>query len=195
MIGNFFGRLQVMARPSPTEATVQLIEQARRSAELVLVGIGGHGGAGKSTLARHVADVVEGTQIVATDSFWNGSEFQLDRLRTHVVDQLLTGNAATYDEWDWARHRPGTSKTVVPSGVIIIEGVCALHQMFRDDLDVRVWVDVPDETRLRRAIARDGENARTTWLDVWMPNEDAYVRRDNPVECAQLVVDGTMPFG
>lgn len=195
MIGTFLGRLQFMARPSPTEATAQHIEQARRSTHLVLVGIGGHGGAGKSTLATRVAQVVADTQIVATDSFWNGSEFELGRLRTQVVDPLLGGDAATYDEWDWAQHRLGSSRTVAPSGVIIIEGVCALHQMFRDDLDVRVWVDAPYETRLRRGVERDGEAARSTWVDVWMPNEDAYVRRDNPVECAQLVVDGTMPFG
>ena len=184
-----------MARPSPTEATAQLIEQAQRSTRLVLVGIGGHGGAGKSTLATRVAEVVADTQIVATDSFWNGSEFELGRLRTQVVDPLLSGEGATYDEWDWTQRRLGSARTVAPTGVIIIEGVCALHQMFRDDLDVRVWVDAPYETRLRRGVERDGEAARSTWVDVWMPNEDAYVRRDNPVECAQLVVDGTLPFG
>lgn len=184
-----------MARPSPTEATAQLIEQAQRSARLVLVGIGGHGGAGKSTLATRVAEVVADTQVVATDSFWNGSEFELGRLRTQVVDPLLSGEGATYDEWDWAQGRLGSTRTMAPTGVIIIEGVCALHQMFRDDLDVRIWVDAPYETRLRRGVERDGEAARSTWVDVWMPNEDAYVGRDNPVECAQLVVDGTLPFG
>jgi cytidylate kinase len=67
--------------------------------------------------------------------------------------------------------------------------------MFRTDLDVRVWVDAPAAVRLERGVARDGEASRSTWTDVWMPNEDAYVERDDPISCAHLVVDGTRPFG
>ncbi len=173
---------------------VGLIEQARASGPVILVGIGGHGGAGKSTLAANVAEVVEGTQVVATDSFWNGSEFELGRLRSQVVDNLLAGQAATYDEWDWAQGRLGPTRTVTPTGVVVIEGVCALHQMFRADLAVRIWVDAPYDVRLRRGVERDGEESRSTWTDVWMPNEDAYVLRDNPIACAHLVVDGTTPL-
>jgi uridine kinase len=182
-----------MNRPSAIDSVVRLIESHRPTA-LILVGIGGHGGAGKSTLASRITEVVDGAQIVATDSFWNGTEFQLGRLRTQVVDALLAGREATYDEWDWSGRRPGQQRTVTPHGVVIIEGVCALHQMFRDDLAVRIWVDAPYDVRLSRGVARDGEASRRTWVDVWMPNEDAYVRRDDPVACAQLVVDGTRPF-
>jgi hypothetical protein len=63
--------------------------------------------------------------------------------------------------------------------------------MFRDDYDLRVWVEAPFETRLARGVARDGETARATWLEVWMPMEDRYVERDDPVSAAELVVDGS----
>jgi hypothetical protein len=39
-------------------------------------------------------------------------------------------------------------------------------------------------------VARDGEAARSTWVERWMPMEDRYVERDDPVACADLVVDG-----
>jgi uridine kinase len=180
---------------TPIADIVERISSARNRASLVLVGIGGHGGSGKSTLARRIAEEIANTQIVATDSFWNGTHFDLDRLRTDVVDVLLTGEAAHYDEWDWAakEFRPGRS--VIPTGVVVIEGVCALHQMFRDDLAVRIWIDAPYEVRLARGVARDGEGARDTWVNVWMPNESAYVRRDDPISCAELLVDGTSPYG
>jgi cytidylate kinase len=67
--------------------------------------------------------------------------------------------------------------------------------MFRADLAVRVWVDAPPAVRLERGVARDGEASRVTWETVWMPNEMAYIERDDPVSCAHLVVDGTRPFG
>jgi uridine kinase len=155
------------------------------------VGIGGHGGSGKSTLARAIAEVRDDVQIVPTDSFWDGTLFDLPRLRAQVVDVLLLGQIAVYDEWDWHAERLNEQRTVEPRGVIIVEGVCALHEMFRRDLDVRIWVDAPYELRLTRGVARNGEAMRSTWTDVWMPSEDAYVARDNPVAVAQFIFDGT----
>ena len=180
---------------TPLREIVQRIDRARPATSFVLVGIGGHGGSGKSTLAAHIAGVLDDVQVVATDSFWNGAGFDLDRLRTDVVDVLLEGSVATYDEWDWHAGVLRTGRSVSPTGVVVVEGVCALHRMFRDDMEVRIWIDAPHEVRLERGIARDGEDSRSTWVDVWMPNEAAYVERDDPVACAHLVVDGTAPYG
>ena len=44
--------------------------------------------------------------------------------------------------------------------MIVIEGVCALHKMFREAYDLRVWVEAPRDLRLARGIERDGEGAR-----------------------------------
>ena len=131
---------------------------------------------------------------MATDSFWNGFEFELDRLRADVVNSLLAGDVAEYDEWDWSTKERGPHRTVRPSGTVIIEGVCALHQMFRDDLDIRIWIEAPYDIRLARGVERDGEESRDTWVDVWIPNETAYVERDDPIKCAQLIIDGTQPY-
>lgn len=141
-------------------------------------------------MAARIADA----QIVATDEFWNGTMFDLERLRRSVLDPLLTGETVVFDGWDWAAKVSRPGRTLSPTGVVIVEGVCALHQMFRDDLSVRVWVDAPADVRLARGVARDGEASRRTWLDVWMPNEAAYIDRDDPVSCAHLVIDGSRPF-
>lgn len=154
---------------------------------LFLVGIGGRGGAGKTTLARRFV----GAQVVGTDEFWDGSEFELSRLRDEVVEPLLRGAEARFHGFDWEAQRPFPGERVVrPEGVVVVEGVCALHRMFRDAYDLRIWVEAPREVRLARGLARDGEEARATWEEVWMPGEDRYVERDDPVSAAHLVVDG-----
>ena len=160
-----------------------------QSPEPVLVGIGGHGGAGKSTLAR----LIPGAQIVSTDEFWDGTGFDIERLAREVVEPLARGEAARFASFDWVAGEPRGSRLVDPAGVIVIEGVCALHRTLRDAYAVRVWVDAPYELRLARGVARDGEEARSTWVDVWMPSEDRYVEVDDPVSCAHLVVDGSEP--
>jgi cytidylate kinase len=166
---------------------LDLIASARGVRGFTFVGIGGRGGSGKSTLATRIP----GAQVVGTDEFWDGDGFELSRLRAEVFEPLLADRAARYPTWDWDAGRPGGERTVEPEGIVVVEGVCALHRMFREGYDVRVWVDAPYETRLERGIARDGEAARATWVERWMPMEDRYVARDDPIACAHVIVDGT----
>jgi len=165
---------------------LELIAASRQDERLTLVGIGGHGAAGKTMLAR----MVPGAQVVSTDEFWDGDGFDLERLEREVVGPLGRGEAATFASYDWAARETRGSRTVEPAGVVVIEGVCALHRRLRDAYAVRIWIEASYEVRLARAVARDGEGARSTWVDVWMPSEDRYVERDDPVGCADLVVSG-----
>jgi uridine kinase len=158
-----------------------------RGVEPLLVGIGGHGGAGKTTLAR----MIDRAQIVSTDEFWDGEGFDIERLRREVVEPLSRGATATFSSYDWVARETRGSREVVPRGVIVVEGVCALHRRLRAAYAVRAWVDAPYEVRLARGVARDGEAARSTWVDVWMPSEDRYVAADDPVSAADVVLDGS----
>jgi len=170
------------------QPVLDLIAEATSHHALVLVGIGGRGGAGKSTLAAAIPDA----QIVGTDEFWNGADFELARLQADVLEPLLAGAEARFAGFDWATQAPARDARVVrPTGIVVIEGVCALHRMFREHYHVRVWVDAPADLRLARGVARDGEDARQTWEQVWMPSEDRYVARDDPIASAHLVVDGS----
>jgi len=168
------------------EPVLELIAASAPKRGLTFVGIGGRGGSGKSTLAAQIP----GAQVVGTDEFWDSEGFELTRLRADVFEPLLAGVTARYASWDWQARRPGGTREVEPRGIVVVEGVCALHRMFRDDYDVRVWVEAPYETRLARAIARDGEAARSTWVERWMPMEDRYVESDDPISSAQVIVDG-----
>ena len=170
---------------------IELIDAAveRSGGGLVLVGIGGRGAAGKSTLAR----AVPGAQIVSTDEFWDGERFDIPRLDDEVVTPLSEGRVAEFSSYDWAQRRLRGSRRVRPQGIVVVEGVCALHRSLRDAYAVRVWVQAPSDLRLERGVARDGEAARSTWVDLWMPSEDRYVERDDPVSCAHIVVDGVGP--
>ncbi len=171
-------------------AVLGLVETARqRGVEPLLVGIGGRGGAGKTTLAG----LVPGAQVVSTDEFWNGESFDIARLRREVVEPLTRASPALFSSYDWAAGEQRGLRVVEPTGVIVIEGVCALHRSLRLAYAVRVWVEAPYEVRLARGLTRDGEAARGTWVGVWMPSEDRYVTEDDPVSCAHIVVDGGEP--
>ena len=173
----------------PVLDRVAALTEARPAGRaFVLVGIGGRGASGKTTLARSI----QGAQVVGTDEFWDGTGFELSRLRAEVLDPVMRGEPAEYRAFSWELRRPAAKPRVVrPQGVIVVEGVCALHVLFREAYDLRIWVDAPRELRLARGIARDGEGARRVWEEQWMPGEDRYVERDDPVSAAHMVVDGS----
>jgi uridine kinase len=168
---------------------LELIDGVNPARSFTFVGIGGRGAAGKSTLASRIP----GAQVVGTDEFWDGSEFELSRLQAEVFEPLLAGQTAEFASWNWAARRSGETRAVTPEGIVVVEGVCALHRMFRGAYDVRVWVEAPYAVRLARGVARDGEAARSTWVEHWMPAEERYIARDDPVSCAHVVVDGSEP--
>jgi uridine kinase len=154
----------------------------------LLVGIGGRGGSGKTTLARSLP----AAQVVGTDEFWDGTGFELSRLRSEVLEPILRAEPAEYRAYSWQLRRPlEQARVVLPHGVIVVEGVCALHQLLREAYDLRIWVEAPRQLRLARGIARDGEESRTVWETRWLPSEDRYVERDDPISAAHLIVDGS----
>ena len=165
---------------------LELIAAAdRERSGVVLVGIGGHGCAGKTTLARMIPDA----QCVATDEFWSGDGFDIGRIAAGPRSAALPWRAGSIRSYDWSAGRARGARSVAPDGIVIIEGVCALHRELRDAYAVRVWVDAPAELRLARAVARDGESARDDWIRRWMPSEERYVARDDPIGCAHLVIE------
>ena len=168
----------------PVLARVAALASAR---PLTLVGIGGHGAAGKTTLAN----LIPNAQLVGTDEFWDGSEFELSRLQAEVLEPILSGEQAEYRAFSWElRMQVAEPRVVRPEGVIVIEGVCALHKLFRQAYQLRVWVEAPRELRLARAVERDGEGARRVWEEQWIPSEERYVQRDDPIAAADLIVAG-----
>ena len=166
---------------------LELIDAAVPERGFTFVGIGGRGGSGKTTLAA----LVPGAQVVGTDEFWDGDRFDLERLLQRVFDPLAGAREARYASWDWDARRPGGERRVTPEGIVVVEGVCALPGCSATPTTcTRLGRGaVRDPARARRGA--DGEAARATWVERWMPMEDAYVERDDPVACAHVVIDGS----
>ena len=159
-----------------------------------LVGIDGYAGSGKSTLAGRLAELADGV-VVCTDDFmahasdgtWEQAD--IERLRREVAVPLRAGREVAYRPYDWDARRPGGLRSVPGDGLVIIEGVGALHPLLRACYDRMIWVTCSRGVAYERGLARDGVGATRQWV-AWAGAEEAYVEIHRPDLAAHIVVDG-----
>jgi uridine kinase len=170
-----------------------------------LIGIDGAGASGKSTIARGLARADADIQVIALDDFYRptaarhagpvaarpiAADFDLERLRSEVLEPLMSHRPAAHRVYDWRTDAVGSELVVVRKPIVILEGVYATSLALAPYLDVSIWVDCPRAVRLARGLARDGEVARPRWQHDWMPGEDKYMETEHPQARATFVCDG-----
>ena len=154
-----------------------------------IVAVDGPGGAGKSTLAAHLAAALGDAPVVHTDDFasWDDPLDWWPRLLKDVLEPLSRGETARYRRTNWGDDEHEQWEEVAPSEFVILEGVSASREAFQPFLTYSIWVDAPWDLRLRRGLERDGEEARAQWEE-WMAEEDRYVERERPQQRADLLL-------
>ena len=143
--------------------------------EIFLLGVAGGSCSGKTTVARRIADKLGGATAlhIRFDSYYrplnhlpmeerhrcnfdhpDSLEHELfaEHLRT-----LRGGRGIELPRYDFATHaREARSDPAGPAPVVIADGILLLaFAELRDQLDLTVFLDVPEEVRLQRRIARD----------------------------------------
>ena len=190
---------------SLTDDVVRLVrgraEAGAGPADVAVLGIGGRSGAGKSTLA---ADAVAALRAesgrddavvpIAIEDYYRGWDGLIDGVLAlrPVLAELRVGRSGSARTWDWHADGPGPVRPTPPpaepapggTGVVVVEG-CGVH-LLRDDLDILVWLDEPEDVRRRRAEARDGDV--TSWWDRWTAQERAAHASLDPLTVADLVL-------
>jgi uridine kinase len=148
----------------------------------MFIGICGGTGSGKTTIARAIVGTVgaERVVLVEQDSYYrNLADMPLDErhqanfdhpdsidsdmLVDHLV-QLKKGLPVEMPLYDFVTHtRSDRIETIKPRRVVIVEGILIFSEpRVLDLLDVRVFVDTPDDIRLMRRLRRDiNERGRT----------------------------------
>ncbi|GAC1571298.1 MAG: AAA family ATPase [Candidatus Saccharimonadales bacterium] len=166
------------------------------SDKMLLIGIDGCGGAGKSTLAEELAMERENVQVVHIDDFYKPSEervevteitpvhinFEFDRLKQRVLKPLEDGRVATYQTVK------GQTVEIEPRGYIIVEGLGALGTDLRSHFGFKIWIDALETVRRKRGIERDSEYWANIWDTEYLPQDARYVKEQQPQQAADIVI-------
>lgn len=166
-----------------------------------LVCVDGPAGSGKTTLTAALlaateadAGVAGSVTVVHLDDLYDGWE-GLPRLGSQLgtlLGPLAEGRPGTYQRYDWFAGRYAEVVEVAPADLLVVEGVGAGSRAHADLTTVLVWVEAPDDLRLRRGLARDGAEVEPQWRR-WMASETAHHAAEGTRGRADLLVDGTVP--
>ena len=160
-------------------------------AAMRLVCVDGPAGSGKTTLAAALAPHL-GAQVLHMDDLyegWTGLEQGPERLREWVLEPLVQGTPGRYRRYDWGLGRYVERHTVPLGDFLVVEGVGSASLLAEPFAPFVVWVEAPDDVRLARGIARDGEAMAEQWRR-WMVAEAEHHRVNRTRERADVVLDG-----
>lgn len=182
----------------------------------MIIGICGGTGSGKTTIARAIVEAVGGQNVVLVeqDSYYrNLADMPLDErhqanfdhpdsidsdmLVNHLM-RLKQGLTVEMPLYDFKTHtRSDRIEIIEPKPVVIVEGILIFAEpRVLGLLDMRVYVDTPDDIRFIRRLKRDiAERGRTTESVI-----DQYYRTVRPmhhefVEPSKRYADIIIPEG
>ncbi len=183
-----------------TEAICETIRSSMAAGNRMIVAIDGRCAAGKSTVARAIAERLQASLIHMDDFFLRPSQRTPERLATpgenidherflqEVILPLKENKPFAYRPFLCGPQALGDPIRVSPTAVTLIEGSYACHPSLRDSYDLRVFLTVDPEEQMERIRKRNGDYA-TVFRNTWIPLEENYFLECAVRECCHLVMD------
>ncbi len=179
--------------------------------DVKIIGITGGSGLGKSTIVRKISEVCSDFVFIAQDNYYRSAEYisnenitafnfdHPDAFDTELLHRHLTllkqGRAIDMPQYDFVHHRrKDETVRVAPRPLVIIEGLMVLYdRQIRDLLDLKLYVDTPDDIRFIRRLRRDisergrtAESVITQYLEVVRPGHFNFIEPTK--EYADLII-------
>ena len=141
---------------------------------ILVLGIAGGTGSGKTTLMKNIIDKFgNAVTVLSHDNYYKRRDeltyeqrclinydepdaLETDLMATHL-DRLRRGEAIECPIYDFTQHnRSNETVRIEPTPVIIVEGILIFeNKPLRDLMDIKIFVDTDADVRLCRRITRD----------------------------------------
>ena len=183
--------------------------------DILVLGIAGGTGSGKTTLMKNIIDRFPGeVTVISHDNYYKRHDelsyeqrcrlnydepaaFDTDLMIGHL-DRLRRGEAIDCPVYDFTLHnRSSDTIRVEPKPVIIVEGIMIfVEPSLRALMDIRIFVDTDADVRLCRRILRDVKKRGRTLESVLRQYQDTVKpMHEQYVEPSKKFADLVVPEG
>ena len=182
--------------------------------DVKIIGITGGSGSGKSTIVRKISEVCSDFVFIPQDNYYKSASyisnenitafnfdhpdaFDMDLIHSHLTD-LKAFKPIEMPLYDFVNHRRREESVhVEPQPLVIIEGLMVLHDpSIRSLLDLKLYVDTPDDIRFIRRLNRDiSERGRTLESVCYQYLEVVRPGHFNFIEPTKVYADLIIPEG
>lgn len=172
------------------------------SVPLLIIGIAGGTGSGKTTVAKSIIKQIgaDNAALLLQDNYYrDGAHLTMEERQRNNYDhpdafdnelliaqlqQLRSGSPVDMPVYDFTTHTRSNQKVhIEPRPIIVIEGLYAIYgKELLDVLDIKIFVDTEPDVRLLRRIFRDmNERGRTLesihqqYIHSVKPMHDAFI--------------------
>ena len=144
--------------------------------DILMIGIAGGTGSGKSTLTKRIKDYFgENVTVLTHDNYYKAHDDMTYEERTHLnydhpnafdtdlliehVKKLRSGEDIICPVYDFSAHnRSRETLTIRPNKVMIVEGILIFEcKELTELMDIKIYVDTDADVRILRRILRDVE--------------------------------------
>ena len=149
---------------------------------MLVIGIAGGSGSGKTTVVRAITEQLQGRVVVIPqDSYYKDSSHVPPEERKNInfdhpdaidwklmcqqIRELKAGKTIEQPGYSYIKCSRSTTETITvePAEVIIVEGILIFTcKELRDQMNIKIFVDADDDDRVLRIMVRDiAERGRT----------------------------------
>ena len=163
------------------------------------LGIDGRCGAGKTTLAKQIANQYE-CNVVHMDDFYlpisqrnesvmnqPGGNIDFQRLLDEIILPLSARRDTVYYSYDCHTDKFIKAKELSADLATVIEGAYSCHPKIKSYYDFTVFYDITKEQQLMRLRQRNPQQLKN-FLNIWIPREEKYFDFYNVMEECNIVI-------
>ena len=168
----------------------------------ILVAIDGNCSAGKSTLGREIAELLDANLFHMDDFYLTpelrtktrmlevGGNVDYMRFRVDIIEKVNKGKPFEFKRFNCKIQDFSQPKHVLPKRVNIIEGAYSLHPTLIEFYDLKIFLEISPEIQEKRILKRNGPIMFERFKSLWIPLENLYFEALGIKEKCDLTLKG-----
>ena len=176
------------------------IDKLMSENQLVKIAIDGNSGSGKSTLSSIISLVYDCNVFHMDDFFLRpemktkerlneiGGNVDYERFLMEVILGLESGKPFEYTPYDCKQQALIEPVKVIPKKLNVIEGSYSMHPTLIQYYDLKVFMQIDENTQAIRILKRNGPFLQKRFLKEWIPLENIYFREMKIKDKCDIVI-------